>query len=259
MHLYKLTGADNQTYLSEKKGLFGGHNKLKIYGRLDCPSALRHIKNGNYIQHRVFFEDEATALAAGYRPCGICMKEHYNLWKRGTLMMKALKATPILKDGIICSVQLANGEEKYFRAETLNNCQIETKLQGGIEYCHIEIEDDDCIIIMSDENSQWGYTIVWNYAQDKLIHLTNTPYVTASAIMDSNVINMYLVQYWGHPADLWYSVAPLQMIDSEYEPDMKPLHMPVDDSVSDISSCKITIQNNSVLFQAGKQEKSIKI
>ena len=25
--------------------------------------------------------DEETAIAAGYRPCGICMKEKYRIWK----------------------------------------------------------------------------------------------------------------------------------------------------------------------------------
>jgi methylphosphotriester-DNA--protein-cysteine methyltransferase len=33
----------------------------------------------------VFFKDEQTALAAGYRPCAVCMREHYNLWKEGKL------------------------------------------------------------------------------------------------------------------------------------------------------------------------------
>jgi len=73
--VYKLIGTDGKEHLSEKKGTLGGHRKLKIYGRLDCPSALRHIAAGKYVQYRVFFRDEATALAAGYRPCGICMKD----------------------------------------------------------------------------------------------------------------------------------------------------------------------------------------
>ena len=33
------------------------------------PSALRAIDRGRYARHRVFFADEATAVAAGYRPC----------------------------------------------------------------------------------------------------------------------------------------------------------------------------------------------
>jgi methylphosphotriester-DNA--protein-cysteine methyltransferase len=40
------------------------------------------IKKGYYVKHRVFFADEAAAIAAGYRPCATCMKERYILWKR---------------------------------------------------------------------------------------------------------------------------------------------------------------------------------
>jgi methylphosphotriester-DNA--protein-cysteine methyltransferase len=29
----------------------------------------------------VFFADEATAVAAGYRPCAVCMRERYDAWK----------------------------------------------------------------------------------------------------------------------------------------------------------------------------------
>jgi methylphosphotriester-DNA--protein-cysteine methyltransferase len=34
------------------------------------------------VRHRVFFADEATAIAAGYRPCAVCLPERYALWKR---------------------------------------------------------------------------------------------------------------------------------------------------------------------------------
>lgn len=81
---YTLIGADGKEYWSECKGAFGGHRKLKIYGRLDCPSALRHLSEGHYAAHRVFFADEETARAAGYRPCGVCMKEAYRKWKNET-------------------------------------------------------------------------------------------------------------------------------------------------------------------------------
>ena len=33
-------------------------------------------------RHRVFFKDEAVAIAAGYRPCGACLREKYAEWKR---------------------------------------------------------------------------------------------------------------------------------------------------------------------------------
>ena len=76
-----LTDRNGKQYISKHRGLLGGHDKLKIYGRLDCPSATRHISKGHYIQHRVFFENEETAIAAGYRPCAVCMPEAYKIWK----------------------------------------------------------------------------------------------------------------------------------------------------------------------------------
>ena len=79
--LYTLTDANGTTYQSTEKGTLGGHRKLKIYGRLDCPSALSYIAKGEYTKYRVFFKDEATAIAAGYRPCARCMKEAYKKWK----------------------------------------------------------------------------------------------------------------------------------------------------------------------------------
>jgi len=79
---YTLSGPDGAPYQSATPGTLGGHRRLKGYGRLDCPSALRWIAKGQYITHRVFFADEATALAAGYRPCAVCLPERYRAWKR---------------------------------------------------------------------------------------------------------------------------------------------------------------------------------
>ena len=78
---YTLLDADGRPYRSEIPGQWGGHRRSKIYGRLDCPSALRALARGQYTRHRVFFPDEATALAAGYRPCGSCSKDRYAAWK----------------------------------------------------------------------------------------------------------------------------------------------------------------------------------
>ncbi len=72
---YKLLDANRKVYESEEPGLFGGHRGQKIYGRLDCWSALMWIEKGHYVKQRVFFEDEATAQAAGYTPCGKCMPD----------------------------------------------------------------------------------------------------------------------------------------------------------------------------------------
>jgi methylphosphotriester-DNA--protein-cysteine methyltransferase len=80
---YTLLGADGRPYESEAPGTFGGHRRSRIYGRLDCPSALRVIARGGYVRHRVFFADEATAVAAGYRPCAVCLPERYRAWRSG--------------------------------------------------------------------------------------------------------------------------------------------------------------------------------
>jgi methylphosphotriester-DNA--protein-cysteine methyltransferase len=78
---YTLLGADRKPYQSPGKGQWGGHRRTRIYGRLDCPAALRAIAGGGYARYRVFFADEASAIAAGYRPCGTCCADRYQEWK----------------------------------------------------------------------------------------------------------------------------------------------------------------------------------
>ena len=77
---YKLLSATGEIYQSEEPGTLGGNSKAKIYGRLDCSAANSALSKG-YEQHRVFFADESVAIAAGYRPCGRCMRNEYNRWK----------------------------------------------------------------------------------------------------------------------------------------------------------------------------------
>jgi hypothetical protein len=79
---YRLLGADGQTYERAKPGELGGNSQDRIYGRLDCWSAIAAIPKG-YPNIRVFFADEAAAIAAGYRPCGHCMQAQYRVWKAG--------------------------------------------------------------------------------------------------------------------------------------------------------------------------------
>lgn len=81
---YKLLGPDRMPYDSTQPGILGGHRRSRIYGRLDCPTAQRAIARGGYVVHRVFFADETTAIAAGYRPCGSCLPEAYAIWKEAS-------------------------------------------------------------------------------------------------------------------------------------------------------------------------------
>jgi len=81
MKTYVLLDRAGRPYRSATPGTLGGYRPNRIYGRLDCPSALRAIANGQYVQHRVFFADEDAAIAAGYRPCGSCLRATYREWK----------------------------------------------------------------------------------------------------------------------------------------------------------------------------------
>ena len=78
---YTLLGPDGGPYESDATGGVGrspGHPDLRP-PRL--PVALRAIARGGYVRHRVFFADEATAIAAGYCPCAVCCPGRYRAWK----------------------------------------------------------------------------------------------------------------------------------------------------------------------------------
>jgi methylphosphotriester-DNA--protein-cysteine methyltransferase len=80
--VYRLIGPNGREVESAAPGTLGGHRRNKIYGRLDCAGAARWIAKGHYVKHRVFFADETTAVAAGYRPCARCLPEAYAEWRR---------------------------------------------------------------------------------------------------------------------------------------------------------------------------------
>lgn len=71
-------------YDSNRPGTLGGHRRSRIYGRLDCRGARQALaRGGPYATHRVFFADEAMAVATGYRPCAVCLPDRYGRWKAG--------------------------------------------------------------------------------------------------------------------------------------------------------------------------------
>jgi len=79
---WKLIGPDGKPYDSDRPGTLGGHRGGHIYGRLDCPAALRAIARGGYVTQRVFFLNEEHATSAGYRPCAVCLLTAYAAWKQ---------------------------------------------------------------------------------------------------------------------------------------------------------------------------------
>jgi Metal binding domain of Ada len=78
---WTLLGPDGRSVTSDRPGTLGGHRGTHIYGRLDCRTALAAIARGGYVANRVFFADEVTAIAAGYRPCSVCLPTEYGRWK----------------------------------------------------------------------------------------------------------------------------------------------------------------------------------
>lgn len=86
---YTLLGPDGKSCAGSAPGKLGGHRGGKLYGRLDCTAALRAIARGGYVKHRVFFANEIVAIAAGYRPCAVCMPHAYKIWKRAQTATKA--------------------------------------------------------------------------------------------------------------------------------------------------------------------------
>jgi hypothetical protein len=87
---HQLLGKTNFTRSKQLTILIGkelvtmaGNKKLKIYGTLQCSSG-KKMK----VENRVFFVSEKAATAAGFRPCGHCMREAYLLWKAGAAKLR---------------------------------------------------------------------------------------------------------------------------------------------------------------------------
>ncbi len=80
-HRFCLIGPDGRPYSSQVPGCWGGHRRTRVYGRLDCPSAIRAIAAGGYVSSRVFFGTREDAVASGFRPCARCCREAYHCWR----------------------------------------------------------------------------------------------------------------------------------------------------------------------------------
>jgi methylated-DNA-[protein]-cysteine S-methyltransferase len=113
MKQYTLIGADGVPHASTTPGTFGGHRGTRIYGTLGCPGAARAIARGGYVASRVFFADEPTAVAAGFRPCATCLPTAYKTWKDRRAMPLTYTTVPspigdllLLADGdALCEIR----------------------------------------------------------------------------------------------------------------------------------------------------------
>ena len=137
-------------------------------------------------------------------------------------MTQDLQVTPMYEDGkSLCSVTLESGEQRILAVNRLDDSELtEWVHEGGLEMARFKLDGDFCIINLQAAEGQWGRTVVWDYVQNRVVHLTNTPFVEDSEIHDGKVKSRYLVQYWGHPADCWHSEAPLELCDVSFEPEL---------------------------------------
>jgi hypothetical protein len=79
--VWTLIGSNGAPLESGEPGSLGGHRRSLIFGRLDCPAALRALSKGGYAANRVFFLEAQSACEAGYRPCAVCLPAGYARWK----------------------------------------------------------------------------------------------------------------------------------------------------------------------------------
>jgi len=74
----KISDSNLRNKIKNAEICFGGNQKLKIYGTLQCASGKRMKR-----ENRVFSLSENEAKENGFRPCGHCMKPKYLKWKNG--------------------------------------------------------------------------------------------------------------------------------------------------------------------------------
>ncbi|MGV3613445.1 MAG: Ada metal-binding domain-containing protein [Fluviicola sp.] len=77
---HKISDSELHSKLKNGEICFGGNQKLKIYGTLNCSSGKRMKR-----ENRVFFSSKHEAREKGFRPCGHCMKTDYQNWKNGLI------------------------------------------------------------------------------------------------------------------------------------------------------------------------------
>jgi hypothetical protein len=128
---YTLLDADRRPRPSPTEGAVGGHRRSRIYGRLDCPAALRAIARGGYVAHRVFFADAAAAEQAGYRPCAVCFPDAYRAWKRAATTARHSPDGPPLSTPFPAFAQFADFLECACRGSPVEPGHRQRSTSGG--------------------------------------------------------------------------------------------------------------------------------
>ena len=105
------------------------------------------MAHGKYTE--LFFLDEATALAAGHRPCNDCLKEKYASFKQHWLDANCNEKTA----SIMSDINKINQKERYFRGSKVTYVDNMRSLPDGT---FIEYEGQYFLV-------KGGYKYLWSF------------------------------------------------------------------------------------------------
>jgi hypothetical protein len=134
------------------------------------------MRPGHYTE--LFFLDEATALAAGHRPCAECQRDRYNLFRdvwaktQGMAVGERTRPSANEMDHVLHAARWADGRRRTFCARVGN-------LPAGVMVA--ALDDDSPYLIWLGQLWQWdfsGYTpsAAWDAATEVRV-LTPQPVV----------------------------------------------------------------------------------
>ncbi|MFD7180436.1 hypothetical protein ACFV90_10520 [Streptomyces sp. NPDC059904] len=197
---YTLLGRNGTPCPSATPGTLGGHRRGRLYGRLDCPSALRAISRGHYVRHRVFFPDEATAVAAGFRPCAVCLPEEYARWRadreRTRHAMNDLSDRDASRSPLISPAELAaHGDlprpSTHTDAELAALIRLLTPPKSRIETVTVGHSRDPASRAAAD-----AFATAWTARGGKVLTIVNWPESAASWLRPATRLTAGLPDAW---------------------------------------------------------------
>lgn len=130
--------------------------------------------------------------------------------------------------GILCTASLKDGREESFRVQLTDPQCVEFAAEG-YEYAYATANGPYCIVNLLSCDGQWGRCLVWNAAEDRLVHNSSSAFGYRSAICGNKVVTLHVVCYWGKPAQAAYSVAPLEALDVRRDWGLTWLDLPIPD------------------------------
>ena len=152
--------------------------KAWIYCLLDFKGTKRTVMApGNYTE--LFFLDEATALAAGHRPCSECQRSRYKefvaRWTKGNrALLQGKSATAALIDGVLHRERLQAGNSKVTQKMSLN------KLPDG---CMVALPDSPTVyLVHGAQLLPWSFE---GYGKPRV----RSPDASVEVLTPSSVVN----------------------------------------------------------------------